>query len=360
MPAGIFTWMRRSAASWGCNPSRWCRCAGSTAGWECWRPSPPSPTPLTKTRWRFWSGWRGWPRRPGRAALVSGSSVQRRRRGCGRSRLALVEGSAGTASVPSLRKCRWRRCERRSPPRSRTSHRRQRMWHLCGPRRRGTAVVAACRFMAGKPGTDPASPPRHRPLPGRNPANGGAEASCRARQLRGILCADRRVADRRLSQGQRPPSTINVRIDGCAATDRRSANGRNANQASVPNRRRSSPDRRVECEPCRSGKRAGGGAGAAQADGRDLAGHSGRRSGAQGKAGLSRRSAAHARAGQCGDRRHGHDEGQVEDLKLVSGDPMLAPAAMDAVRQWRYTPYSLNGKPIPKQTRITISFIAPQ
>ncbi len=53
-------------------------------------------------------------------------------------------------------------------------------------------------------------------------------------------------------------------------------------------------------------------------------------------------------------------EGQVGELKLVSGDPMLAAAALDAVRQWRYTPYTLNGKPIPKPTRITISFIAPQ
>jgi protein TonB len=53
-------------------------------------------------------------------------------------------------------------------------------------------------------------------------------------------------------------------------------------------------------------------------------------------------------------------EGQVDDLKLVSGDPLLSAAAMDAVRQWRYSPYLLNGKPIPKQTRITISFIAPQ
>jgi protein TonB len=53
-------------------------------------------------------------------------------------------------------------------------------------------------------------------------------------------------------------------------------------------------------------------------------------------------------------------KGQVEELKLVSGDPLLAPTAMDAVRRWRYTPYSLNGQPIAKETRITISFIAPQ
>jgi periplasmic protein TonB len=53
-------------------------------------------------------------------------------------------------------------------------------------------------------------------------------------------------------------------------------------------------------------------------------------------------------------------QGQVDELKLVSGDPLLAQAAMDAVRRWRYTPYSLNGQPIAKETRITISFIAPQ
>jgi periplasmic protein TonB len=53
-------------------------------------------------------------------------------------------------------------------------------------------------------------------------------------------------------------------------------------------------------------------------------------------------------------------EGQVDDLKLVSGDPLLSRAAMDAVRKWRYNPYLLNGKPIPRQTRITITFIAPQ
>jgi TonB family protein len=53
-------------------------------------------------------------------------------------------------------------------------------------------------------------------------------------------------------------------------------------------------------------------------------------------------------------------QGQVDGLKLVSGDPVLAQAAMDAVRRWRYTPYSLNGQPIAKETRITISFIAPQ
>jgi protein TonB len=54
------------------------------------------------------------------------------------------------------------------------------------------------------------------------------------------------------------------------------------------------------------------------------------------------------------------EQGQIEDLKVVSGPTILAPAAVEAVRQWRYTPYLLNGKPIKKQTRINISFIAAQ
>lgn len=53
-------------------------------------------------------------------------------------------------------------------------------------------------------------------------------------------------------------------------------------------------------------------------------------------------------------------DGQVDQLNVVSGNPLLTEAATDAVRRWRYKPYSLNGKPIPKPTRITISFIAPQ
>ena len=53
-------------------------------------------------------------------------------------------------------------------------------------------------------------------------------------------------------------------------------------------------------------------------------------------------------------------QGQVDDLKLISGDARLAPAAMEAVGKWRYSPYTLNGKPVPKETRITITFIAPQ
>lgn len=53
------------------------------------------------------------------------------------------------------------------------------------------------------------------------------------------------------------------------------------------------------------------------------------------------------------------EKGKVDDLKVVSGPPLLTAAAMDAVRQWRYSPFLLNGKPVKMQKEITISFQAP-
>lgn len=49
-------------------------------------------------------------------------------------------------------------------------------------------------------------------------------------------------------------------------------------------------------------------------------------------------------------------EGEIQDLQLVSGHPMLVPAAIDAVRQWRYRPYLLNGQPVEVETTITVIF----
>jgi protein TonB len=49
-------------------------------------------------------------------------------------------------------------------------------------------------------------------------------------------------------------------------------------------------------------------------------------------------------------------DGQIENLTLVSGHPMLAPAAIDAVKQWRYRPYLLNGEPVEVETTITVMF----
>jgi TonB family protein len=48
--------------------------------------------------------------------------------------------------------------------------------------------------------------------------------------------------------------------------------------------------------------------------------------------------------------------GDVAELKLISGDPMLAPAATDAVKQWKYRPYLLNGKAVAVETQVTVSF----
>jgi TonB family protein len=49
-------------------------------------------------------------------------------------------------------------------------------------------------------------------------------------------------------------------------------------------------------------------------------------------------------------------DGSVEDVKALSGDPLLAEAATDAVKQWRYRPTVLNGKQVPVLTVLTITF----
>src|SRR5579871_3573392 len=48
--------------------------------------------------------------------------------------------------------------------------------------------------------------------------------------------------------------------------------------------------------------------------------------------------------------------GQIQNLTLVSGHPMLVPAAISAVKQWRYKPYLLNGQPVEVETTITVIF----
>ena len=44
-------------------------------------------------------------------------------------------------------------------------------------------------------------------------------------------------------------------------------------------------------------------------------------------------------------------EGNIQDLGLVSGHPMLVPAAIEAVKQWHYRPYLLNGQPVEVRDR---------
>jgi protein TonB len=48
--------------------------------------------------------------------------------------------------------------------------------------------------------------------------------------------------------------------------------------------------------------------------------------------------------------------GEITNLQLVSGHPMLVPDAIAAVKQWRYKPYLLNGQPVEVETTITVIF----
>jgi protein TonB len=49
-------------------------------------------------------------------------------------------------------------------------------------------------------------------------------------------------------------------------------------------------------------------------------------------------------------------EGTIQNLQLISGHPMLAPAAIEAVKQWRYKPYLLNGEPVAVDTQVQVNF----
>ena len=52
-------------------------------------------------------------------------------------------------------------------------------------------------------------------------------------------------------------------------------------------------------------------------------------------------------------------DGSIERLDVISGSPLLLPAALDAVKQWRYRPTELNGVAVKVDTTINVSFDAP-
>jgi TonB family protein len=52
-------------------------------------------------------------------------------------------------------------------------------------------------------------------------------------------------------------------------------------------------------------------------------------------------------------------DGTVGSVAVVRGDPLLAEAAASAVKQWKYQPYSVNGRPVERQERITVKFSLP-
>ncbi len=53
-------------------------------------------------------------------------------------------------------------------------------------------------------------------------------------------------------------------------------------------------------------------------------------------------------------------DGAVQSLTVVSGDPLLIPAATEAVKQWMYQPTMLNGEPVEVMTTVDVSFTLSQ
>ena len=49
-------------------------------------------------------------------------------------------------------------------------------------------------------------------------------------------------------------------------------------------------------------------------------------------------------------------DGTIQSLEAVAGDPVFFPSALEAVRQWRYTPTLLNGQQVQVDTYITVIY----
>ena len=50
-------------------------------------------------------------------------------------------------------------------------------------------------------------------------------------------------------------------------------------------------------------------------------------------------------------------QGRVSDIRVISGHPLLIPAALDAVKQWEYKPTLLNGQPVEVATEVSVPFV---
>lgn len=50
-------------------------------------------------------------------------------------------------------------------------------------------------------------------------------------------------------------------------------------------------------------------------------------------------------------------DGAIRQLQATSGPPLLIPAALDAVSQWRYRPYYLGGQPVEVETQVVVNFV---
>jgi periplasmic protein TonB len=49
-------------------------------------------------------------------------------------------------------------------------------------------------------------------------------------------------------------------------------------------------------------------------------------------------------------------DGNIKELQALSGPPLLIPSAIDAVKQWHYRPYLLNGEAVEVETSVTVTF----
>jgi TonB family protein len=49
-------------------------------------------------------------------------------------------------------------------------------------------------------------------------------------------------------------------------------------------------------------------------------------------------------------------DGKVKEIKVVEGNPLINSSAEDAVRQWEYRPFRMNGQPVEVESEVTIQF----
>jgi len=53
------------------------------------------------------------------------------------------------------------------------------------------------------------------------------------------------------------------------------------------------------------------------------------------------------------------EDGTVHDIKVVEGPEMFANSAVEALKQWRYQPFQLDGKPVKNEIRVNVAFKFP-
>jgi TonB family protein len=53
-------------------------------------------------------------------------------------------------------------------------------------------------------------------------------------------------------------------------------------------------------------------------------------------------------------------DGTVQDIEVIGGPPLLAQASTDAVKQWKFKPRSVHGRPVEMETKVTLNFRLPQ